>query len=183
MPDERDDFEIEAYSGSATETSSGACPPRKQVGGWLDPKELPRGPSGRPLCRKCHGEIAKGSGRRTFCSEACVVEWKIRTQPEFAAEQVHSRDKGICALCQRDCDALHRKIRVTKWARRGRRMAELGLPAYLLRRRRYWEVDHIRPVVEGGGSCGLENLRTLCWECPRKVTRELQERRRKTHVA
>ncbi len=25
-----------------------------------------------------------------------------------------------------------------------------------------WEVDHVVPVVEGGGECGLDNLRTLC---------------------
>jgi hypothetical protein len=30
-------------------------------------------------------------------------------------------------------------------------MIELGLPLYLLRRRRYWEVDHVQAVVEGGG--------------------------------
>ena len=96
-------------------------------------------------------EIVKGSGRRTFCSDTCVTEWKIRTQPEFAAELVHARDHGVCVACGRDCDALYRKIRITKWARRKRRMTELGLPLYLLRRRRYWEVDHIQAVVEGGG--------------------------------
>lgn len=112
-----------------------------------------------------------------------MVEWKIRTQPEFAAEQVHARDRGVCVACQRDCNALFRKIRVTKRACRKRRMEELGLPAYLLRRRRYWEVDHIRAVVEGGGSCGLENLRTLCWECHRKVTRELGVRRGRIRAA
>jgi 5-methylcytosine-specific restriction protein A len=187
MADERDDFEVPAEPETELAKDSGVRasqpPPRKQQGGWADPKELPQGPNGRPLCRKCSGEIPKGSGRRTFCSEACVTEWKIRTQPEFAAEQVHARDKGVCVACGRDCDALHRKIRVTKWARRKRRMAELGLPEYLLRRRRYWEVDHIQPVIEGGGSCGLENLRTLCWECHRKVTRELALRRGKIRAA
>jgi 5-methylcytosine-specific restriction protein A len=184
VADEPEDFDVSAHP-SAPAAASGvqSRPPRKQAGGWADPKQLPVGPSGRPLCRKCSGEIQKGSGRRTFCSDACVVEWKIRTQPEFAAEQVHARDKGICVTCARDCDALFRKIRVTKHARRKRRMDELGLPAYLLRRRRYWEVDHITPVVEGGGSCGLENLRTLCWECHRKVTRELGVRRGKIHAA
>lgn len=160
-----------------------ARPPRKAQGGWADLKALPLGPSGRPQCRKCGSEIVKGSGRRTFCGDACVVEWKIRTQPDFAAERVHARDKGVCVTCFRDCDALHRKVRVTKWAARKRRMAELGLPDYLLRRRRYWEVDHITPVVEGGGSCGLENLRTLCWECHRKATRELAAKRARTRAA
>jgi len=160
-----------------------ARPPRRAHGGWADVKTLALSPSGRPLCRKCGSEIVKGSGRRTFCGDACVVEWKIRTQPDFAAERVHARDKGVCLTCSRDCDALHRKIRVTKRAARERRMAELGLPEYLLRRRRYWEVDHITPVVEGGGSCGLENLRTLCWECHRKATRELAARRARARAA
>src|SRR5262249_44618163 len=138
MAAERDD-EFEVPGSDAPLTSEASLrPPRKQQGGWADPKELPHSPSGRPLCRKCSGEIPKGSGRGTFCSETCVVEWKIRTQPEFAAERVHARDKGVCVTCQRDCDALYRKIRICKWARRKRRMAELGLPAYLLRRRRYW---------------------------------------------
>lgn len=112
-----------------------------------------------------------------------MIEWKIRTQPEFAAEQVLARDGGVCAHCQRDCEALFRKIRVTKRALRPSRLAQLGLPAYLLRRRRYWEVDHITPVVEGGGSCGLANLRTLCWACHKQATRELAVRRGKIRAA
>lgn len=181
VADERDHFEVPPLP--QTSTGLPPRPPRKQSGGWVDPKQLPLGPSGRPLCRRCSSEIAKGSGRRTFCGEACVVEWKIRTQPEFAAERVHERDQGVCAQCQRDCDALFRKIRVTKRARRPQRMQELGLPAYLLARRRYWEVDHITPVVEGGGCCGLANLRTLCWQCHKQATRELGVRRGKIRVA
>jgi hypothetical protein len=41
----------------------------------------------------------------------------------------------------------------------------------------YWDMDHILPVIEGGGACGLENLRTLCLVCHRQVTRELAARR------
>lgn len=39
--------------------------------------------------------------------------------------------------------------------------------------RSLWEMDHVVPVVRGGGSCGLENLRLLCVPCHRAVTREL----------
>ena len=39
-----------------------------------------------------------------------------------------------------------------------------------------WHMDHIVPVVEGGGACGLENLRTLCICCHKKETRELARR-------
>lgn len=43
--------------------------------------------------------------------------------------------------------------------------------------RTLWEADHIVPVVEGGGKCGLENLRTLCRRCHNQATRELAARR------
>lgn len=33
-----------------------------------------------------------------------------------------------------------------------------------------WEADHIKPFVEGGGFCGLENLQTLCIPCHKKKT-------------
>jgi hypothetical protein len=172
MPDDPAEFEV-----------SPELPPRRAPGGFADPQQIGRSASGRPLCRRCAGEIPKGSGRRTFCSESCVVEWKVRTQPGFAAELLFERDLGVCALCRRDCAALQRKVRICRWRVRRRRMKELGLPAYLLKRRRYWEVDHIVPVVEGGGSCGLDNLRTLCWECHRKATRELLQRRSRIKAA
>src|SRR5207248_244912 len=31
-----------------------------------------------------------------------------------------------------------------------------------------WEADHIQAVAEGGGQCGLENYRTLCFICHKK---------------
>lgn len=40
-----------------------------------------------------------------------------------------------------------------------------------------WDADHIVPVVEGGGLCGLENYRTLCHPCHKRVTAELAARR------
>lgn len=40
-----------------------------------------------------------------------------------------------------------------------------------------WDADHIVPVVEGGGECGLDNYRTLCHPCHKKATAELAKRR------
>jgi hypothetical protein len=40
-----------------------------------------------------------------------------------------------------------------------------------------WEADHIVPVVEGGGECGIENYRTLCIACHRAETAKLAARR------
>lgn len=43
--------------------------------------------------------------------------------------------------------------------------------------RSFWEADHVVAVVEGGGLCGLDNLRTLCRPCHRAATRALRARR------
>lgn len=40
----------------------------------------------------------------------------------------------------------------------------------------WWDADHITPVIEGGGECGIENYRTLCIPCHVKATRELRAR-------
>jgi hypothetical protein len=41
-----------------------------------------------------------------------------------------------------------------------------------------WHADHITPVVEGGGECTEENIRTLCVLCHAVVTRGVKRRRR-----
>jgi 5-methylcytosine-specific restriction endonuclease McrA len=38
---------------------------------------------------------------------------------------------------------------------------------------RYWEADHIVPVCDGGGVCGLDNYRTLCVRCHKADTARL----------
>lgn len=43
----------------------------------------------------------------------------------------------------------------------------------------YWQADHTVPVVEGGGLCGLEGLRSLCVPCHKQMTKELAGRRAK----
>ena len=66
---------------------------RTMAGGWVERK--------RGLCRWCNLEVPPG--RFTFCSEFCVDEWKLRTNPGYLREKVLERDKGICALCGVDC--------------------------------------------------------------------------------
>jgi len=47
-----------------------------------------------------------------------------------------------------------------------------------------WDADHIVPVKEGGGLCGLDNLRTLCIKCHKTITtsfvKELAQKRKET---
>lgn len=160
--------------------------------GFVAISKMPRGPRGFPLCRKCGAECR--TARNTFCSGECVHEWKLRTQPGYAATHVLERDAGVCALCRLDTLAVLRELKALRtaqlgdgWDRTlpfeldgplGARCDEIGLPPHLRHlTRRLWEMDHTTPVVEGGGSCGLENLRTLCWACHRAATAALAKRR------
>lgn len=44
--------------------------------------------------------------RRTFCSDECVEQHLIRTQPAHAAKRVLERDHGVCRACGVDTVAL-----------------------------------------------------------------------------
>ncbi|MDE3106312.1 MAG: HNH endonuclease [Acidobacteriota bacterium] len=145
-------------------------------GGFVQSRDLPRGPNGLPLCRWCQLEIF-ARRRRTFCSEYCVHQWRLRTDPGYVREQVFARDHGICALCQADTGAIYRALQRARGQRRAAGLALYGLSS-LRSRRSLWDADHVRPVAEGGGQCDLDNLRTLCLLCHRKVTAELQLRLR-----
>lgn len=155
----------------------------KRDSGWVHPAKLPKGPNGRNLCRQCSREVS--GRRRTFCSDACVDAWKIRTDPGHARALVFQRDRGVCAGCGLDTQALERRA-PTGW-RRWHRSTDAMTPAEWrdeLKRLGYpvnwsrslWDADHIVPVVEGGGECDLDNYRTLCVPCHRKVTAELRAR-------
>jgi 5-methylcytosine-specific restriction endonuclease McrA len=145
---------------------------RKMPGGRADRETLPKGENGRVLCRWCAMEVPPP--RRTFCSEWCVTEWRLRSDPGYLREKVFLRDRGICAVCAVDTvHALH-VIKRARGVRRLELLARWGLKK--MTRRSLWDADHIVPVVEGGGECDLENIRTLCLICHRRETRQLRER-------
>lgn len=160
----------------------------RQDTGYCNVKKLPKGPNGRNLCRWCQIEVPKC--RRTFCSDGCVHEWKIRTNPGYLRAMVEQRDKAICAGCGIDCEALLRTIKqmVNELHRplltgQERMQADRNLKAFKaeLKLRGFndgalWQADHIVPVVEGGGCCGLENIQTLCNPCHRAATAALRKR-------
>lgn len=157
--------------------------------------------NGQYLCRFCSRPCP---GRRTgWCSDACVREWKIQSDPGYARWEVFRRDHGVCAGCGVDTVAQvddlvrrYRDVRVWHWETKGyardpgveveRRYAELlaELRALKVPPHRYfhrtsaglWDADHIVPVAEGGGGCGLDNYRTLCLRCHYHETRKLKRR-------
>jgi len=158
-------------SGTTPKT---APTPRTKAGGWAVPSALERGPGGRALCRWCRSEVPKG--RRTFCRDACVHEWKLRTDPGYLREHVFARDRGVCAQCGVDTIALRRDMRKLDFAARRQFLRKWKLSADS--RKSFWDADHIVPVAEGGGQCDLSNMRTLCLLCHREATGALRARLR-----
>lgn len=147
--------------------------------GFVNTGKLPRGPQGRALCRECGQEVPRG--RRSFCSDGCVDAWKWKTDPGFVRRKVFERDRGICADCGLDCQLLAgalaglRELTTLGWHGNPRAditpeikaiTAKLNCPG----RTTLWDADHVVPVAQGGGGCGLDNYQTLCVWCHRDKT-------------
>jgi hypothetical protein len=60
------------------------------------------GPNGGKLCRyvRCHNEVPKG--RRTWCSDECVHQYRLRSHWSYARSHLRGREKGICQFCATD---------------------------------------------------------------------------------
>lgn len=189
-----------------------------------------KGPNGLTLCSCGCGRECQPP-RRSWFSNACVHEWKIRNWPPYARDEVEKRDRGVCGSCGTDTGALMAPIKrgfaieppdewaiafglghdsphlpqdpkrywainlkpdvqaaldVARWIYAEQcaewRAQIIEYKAQLIADgwpvgRHFWEADHIIPVIEGGGQCGLENLRTLCLRCHRQATSALARRR------
>ena len=148
-------------------------------GGWVNRKHIVRGPNGRGLCRWCSLEVP--ARRFTFCSDDCVHEWKLRSQPGYLRQQILKRDRGMCSLCGLNTIAEQGRLKRARGAARVALLNHWGLKS--LSRTSLWDADHRLPVAEGGGECDLDNIRTLCLRCHRLVTAQLRERIRRAKVA
>ena len=122
----------------------------------------PKNEKGERLCRNCGKVLTKG--QRHNCSPKCSLEWQCKTSPGILRQTIFNRDKGICVLCGVDVFEGQLQANGSPVRRRARGSGDL------------WQADHIVPVIEGGGECSLENIRTLCIPCHKKATKELAER-------
>jgi 5-methylcytosine-specific restriction enzyme A len=121
----------------------------------------------RTSCRYCGGPLPKG--RRTFCSGArndVRFRWGQGDQNELVMVApghgcVHEWLVRSSAAYARQCVEL----------RDQGRCGSCGVVT------RTWQADHIVPVCEGGGECGLDGLRTLCTACHARETAALARRR------
>lgn len=162
--------------GSALYAGKTMLVPRTLAGGRADTAGLAIGPNGLRLCRWCELEIL-ARRRRTFCSDYCVHQWRLRTDPGYLRDQVFARDRGVCAGCGIDAVGAYNALKRARGAARAAGLRLYGMKS-VASRRSLWDADHIRAVAEGGGQCDLDNLRTLCLLCHREETARLRQRLR-----
>lgn len=147
---------------------------KRFMGKLLDSKLLPKDENGKIKCRWCEKPVLPP--RRTMCSAECAHEIKLRCNGKYLRECVFKRDKGICSLCHVDTKQIAKtalsfnclddkleylkKMNISPKRKIWKRKFGGGL----------WDADHILMVKDGGGQCGLDNLRTLCISCHKSRT-------------
>eukprot|EP00929_Paragymnodinium_shiwhaense_P043950 TRINITY_DN22553_c0_g1_i2.p1 TRINITY_DN22553_c0_g1~~TRINITY_DN22553_c0_g1_i2.p1 ORF type:complete len:1101 (-),score=183.88 TRINITY_DN22553_c0_g1_i2:52-3354(-) len=150
--------------------------------------EAKRGPGGSKVAYRLD-RSADGSEVELFCTGTCRGRFFAKRSGWSIRRQLFELERGVCQCCGLDCHALLQELLVTsEAARRAARLTELAprISATSARAARIlakptegflWEADHILPVWEGGGACGLENLQTLCVACHEAKTRAEATRR------
>lgn len=144
-------------------------------------EKLPTAPPGR--CRVC--DELRPNRRRSFCSDECRDGYYLVTASDFLRFKVFARDRGVCASCGIDCDALEvrlwgvstmmklprrqqlraalytsfdlRKLTTSELMKFGFRLS----PATVVT---LWQADHVVPLIDGGG-WGVDNVQTVCTAC------------------
>nr|XP_045004567.1 DNA annealing helicase and endonuclease ZRANB3 isoform X2 [Jaculus jaculus] len=142
---------------------------------------------GNPCCLycqqpTCHSkpEEKTSAWESRFCSLKCQEEFWIRSNNSYLRARVFETEHGVCQLCSVNAQELFLRVRD---APKGQRKNLLDaawtskLPLKQLNEMirtpgegHFWQVDHIKPVYEGGGQCSLDNLQTLCTVCHKEVT-------------
>ena len=158
-------------------------------------------------CRLCACAIP--APRRTFCTDECVHFHLLRTSASYIRRALRVRDDRKCALCGVDVAAAYNAASAAvREALSGGSQPAAALSmsvadgpfathATLSANRRgrpkvkegsFWQADHVVAVSDGGGSCSLANLRTLCTPCHAATTaaqasHRASERRKSRKVA
>ena len=133
----------------------------------------------------------------TYCSYKCAEEGRVRRGGMYSSAriraQIFSLEHGVCCLCGLDAHALFNRILSLHPAERLSALmnAKFKLPRSptalnkLLQDPKeadFWQADHIVAVAEGGGGCGIDNLRTLCTTCHSIETEKLHARLKTSQV-
>jgi 5-methylcytosine-specific restriction enzyme A len=136
-----------------------------------------KGPNGRNLCWWCRTDVPKG--RRNWCSDACVKDYKLHHDWPTIRAAVLARDKGVCSACGVDVEHANlvwRRIRrhLHHYDARWYSLAKLiisvtGWPIEDISRD-WWEAHHVVARADGGPD-SVDNLVTLCVPCHKDETR------------
>jgi len=145
----------------------------RYMGKLIDSKLLPKTEEGLTCCRWCQKGVKPP--RRTLCSPECEHELKLRTNGNYLRHCIYIRDRAICAICNIDTKKTAKNALLLNDDERNNYLKSLNIS---LKRKIFvkkfggslWDADHIIPVKDGGGLCGLENMRTLCISCHKIIT-------------
>lgn len=150
---------------------------KRFLGKYCPASDLPKDEEGFTKCRFCSKSVKPP--RRTMCSAECAHEMKLRTNGKYLRECVFKRDKGICVFCGEDTKLIAKKANELKNNRKIDELKEFLQSKHISLKRKIWkkkfggglwDADHIIQVKDGGGQCGLDNIRTLCISCHKKRT-------------
>ncbi|XP_073926741.1 DNA annealing helicase and endonuclease ZRANB3 isoform X3 [Castor canadensis] len=142
---------------------------------------------GNPLCLHCQHptcqtkqECKANAWDSRFCSLKCQDEFWIRSNNGYLRAQVFETEHGVCQLCNVNAQELFLRVRDAPKSHRKNLLDATWtskLPLEQLNEMiknpgegHFWQVDHIKPVYEGGGQCSLDNLQTLCTICHKQRT-------------
>lgn len=153
---------------------------KRYMGKYIPAKLLPKDVNGLTCCRWC-GKGVKPP-RKTMCSPECVHELQLRTNGRYLRDCVYQRDKGVCDICKIDTKKIAKEALQlnTKEREEYLKSYSISLKRKIWKRKHgggLWDADHILAVKDGGGQCGLENIRTLCIKCHKGVTKELYNKK------
>jgi hypothetical protein len=146
----------------------------KRYIGKLEPAcNLQKTDEGLPCCRWCNKGVMKP--RRTICSPECEHELRLRQSGRYMRDCTFKRDKGICSICNIDTKLIAKEAMLLVGSDRNQFLINhnISIKRKIWIRKHgggLWDADHILAVKDGGGLCGLENIRTLCISCHKKIT-------------
>lgn len=154
----------------------------RYIGKLPDAKLLLKTEDGLTCCRWCNNGVKPP--RRTICSPECEHELKLRISGRYLRDCVYKRDKGVCSICEVDTKQTAKNALSLQGDDRDEFLKKHNIS---LKRKIFikkfggslWDADHMLEVKNGGGCCGLDNMRTLCISCHKIVTAQTGTRKKK----